>query len=400
MGDSAYSPRDPSDHILEKSYNMQRILNSLVRAGDHDGDASASSVRLMEESSVRGAQRQGASSPAAFSKDHHTSTCEKLWQDRSYRADEELMRFESMWGYSPDFPNLAEEMQIDNMSQPEERPMIMTSHGTSISNTNNIIRASPSRVMSASQQLAGTTRCCPPNVPDPFAADPIMRQGSMLQLPFRSSGAGSNSSFGDQDLITTRVEVDLQQDQLSWIESNHELNSTMMMTQAAAAAASAPFSAHEIRKAALTANNYNRIKAGPTITGLRDSRGSDVEYPRLHGSQMLQVAREGLQKTPPNPGSATPNCSDQSLCSSSSLITSDGSGNATNPSCCCCCTMGVQQQQQQQQQPPQQLAGVGESGNTTTTQPDGVGSVEGGDAQEDGSKLLLAIKPKKLQPSL
>jgi hypothetical protein len=165
----------------------------------------------------------------------------------------------------------------------------------------------------------------------------------------------------------------------------------MMMTQAAAATASAPFSAHEIRKTALTANNYNRNKAGPTITGLRDSRGSDLESPRLHGSQMLQVAREGLQKTPPNPGSATPNCSDQSLCSSSSLISSDGSGNATNPSSCCC-TMGVQQQQQ--------LAGVGESGNTTTTRPDGVGSVEGGDAQEDGSKLLLAIKPKKLQPSL
>jgi hypothetical protein len=51
------------------------------------------------------------------------------------------------------------------------------------------------------------------------------------------------------------------------------------------------------------------------------------------------------------------------------------------------------------QQPPQQLAGVGESDNTTTTRSDGVGSVEGGDAQEDGSKLLLAIKPKKLQPS-
>jgi hypothetical protein len=51
------------------------------------------------------------------------------------------------------------------------------------------------------------------------------------------------------------------------------------------------------------------------------------------------------------------------------------------------------------QQPPQQLAGVGESGNTTTTRPDGVGSVEGADAQEDGSKLLLAIKPKKLQPT-
>ncbi len=391
MGDSAYSPRDPSHHILEKSYDMQRILNSLVRAGDHVGDASASSVRLMEESSVRGEQRQGASSPAAFSKDHHTSTCEKLWQDRSYRADEQLMRFESMWGYSSDFPNLAEEMQIDNMSQPEERPMITTSHGKSISNTNNIIPASSSRVVSASLQLAGTTRCCPPNVPDPFAADPIMRHGSMLQLPFRSSGAGSNSSFGDQDQITTSVEVDLQQDQLSWIESNHELNSTMMMTQAA----SAPFSAHEIRKTALTANNYNRIKAGPTITGLRDSRGSDVESPRLHGSQMLQVARVGLQTTPPNPGSATPNCSDQSLCSSSSLISSDGSCNATNPSSCCC-TMGVQQQQQ----PPQQLAGVGESGNTTTTRPDGVGSVEGGDVQEDGSKLLLAIKPKKLQPSL
>lgn len=394
MGDSAYRPRDPSGHILEKSYDMQRILNSLVRAGDHVGDASASSVRLMEESSVRGEQRQGASSPAAFSKDYHTSTCEKFWQDRSYRADEQLMRFESMWRYPSDFPNLAEEMQIDNMSQPEERPMIMTSHGKSISNTNNIIPASSSRVMSASLQLAGTTRCCPPNVPDPFVADPIMRQGSM----FRSSGIGSNSSFGDQDLITTRVEVDLQQDQLSWIESNHELNSTMMMTQAAAATASAPFSAHEIRKTALTANNYNRIKAGPTITRLGDSRGSDVESPRLHGSQMLQVARVGLQKTPPNPGSATPNCSDQSLCSSSSLVSSDGSGNATNPSSCCC-SVGVQQQQQQQQ-PPQQLAGVGESGNTTTTRPDGVGSVEGGDAQEDGSKLLLAIKPKKLQPSL
>ncbi|CAK9199617.1 unnamed protein product [Sphagnum troendelagicum] len=68
MGDSAYSPRDPSGHILEKSYDMQRILNSLVRAGDHVGDASASSVHLMEESSVRGEQRQGASSPAAFPK--------------------------------------------------------------------------------------------------------------------------------------------------------------------------------------------------------------------------------------------------------------------------------------------------------------------------------------------
>ncbi len=46
MGDSAYSPRDPSHHILEKSYDMQRILNSLVRAGDHVGDASASSELL------------------------------------------------------------------------------------------------------------------------------------------------------------------------------------------------------------------------------------------------------------------------------------------------------------------------------------------------------------------